>query len=230
VEGAGRSRRPSRPCSLVPGHDAGSLSRRRGLERLSRVRGVDSPTRPRLVAVVDVAVLREQRRRLLIAVYEQTDGYVDYVDVGLGEIEALPGIDAELLDRVVEDVAREGFIVSNGEMVSLTAAGQAEAERIIEPEDSAALGVISIAELRRLEEFLGQVQHALDSDELELSDDAERELLADMESITAQTAGSPRPKRSLIGIAVRGIGRIVEAAGGNAIGAAAFELARALLH
>lgn len=151
---------------------------------------------------------------LLEAAYEAEDGvsrgWLQYDQWAAGK-----GIEPDELERASRWLVDHGLAKHpvNGPIIEISAAGRdaIENRRRIEPPGGTVLEVLTVADFRRLEQATGQVETLLADHGDELDPEDRDDLRAQLDTIEAQKR-SPRPRKGVVGAALKVITFIVLAA------------------
>jgi DNA-binding MarR family transcriptional regulator len=177
--------------------------------------------------VVVTAGLQDRRDRVLLAAYEMTGGD-SLQSVVAREVAVETGLPQEAVEPAVRAlVARDLLTFSSlaGDF-TLTPLGVDEAERLLADDVDLTTVVLTLVEQRTLEAFTREVREALELASLEPEARADAE--AQLATIEAQQR-SPKPRRAVIGFALRALGSAAESVVGGILGNSAYDLIRALM-
>jgi len=156
---------------------------------------------PALVA--DIEKRQAVRNRVLLAVYELTSGGSALESAQRADIASKTGLDQDGLEEVLFWLQRRGLVESAGSLAGdmvLTADGSDRAETLLA--DAVEVVALSVVELRLLERFVRDAHAAIDRSDLAGDDLADAE--AQLATIEAQLR-SPRPRRDVVGAAIRAL-------------------------
>lgn len=179
----------------------------------------------RLTSVPGVPELRAQRNRVLIAVYELTDG--DRLkSVTATDVTAETNLTDEDVESVVRWLVDRHYLEfqSLAGDFHLTPSGSDEAEQLLSASNDAA--VLTFAEREVLEAFTREMRVALDSASLDSEALADAE--AQLATIEAQQH-SPNPRRAIISDALRALKAAAGYVVAGVLGNTAYDAIQALM-